>query len=174
MFWLYSFAAVGFVSIVLWLIDCVFTAYERAQNENQEKCQHQLDREEYLQLSKNDDWKANASESRGGLAIDTSSGRAPDPNLIDSPAPQPINPATGQHKDYWVLAESERCRGFVRPVRQTYIHKTCGMLTSMGIEIAETYARKPTFYSRTFCCTCKDHFPVGEFTWAADGSVVGS
>lgn len=37
-------------------------------------------------------------------------------------APKDINPLTGQHEAYWVLCEEERAKGFVRPVRDTYIH----------------------------------------------------
>jgi len=37
-------------------------------------------------------------------------------------APQPIDPKTGMHGDYWVLSEEERAKGFVRPVREVYTH----------------------------------------------------
>ncbi len=40
----------------------------------------------------------------------------------DAPAPQPINPLTGQHGDHWVLSPEERSRGFIRPVRLSYRH----------------------------------------------------
>jgi hypothetical protein len=33
-----------------------------------------------------------------------------------------MNPATGQYGAYWVLSEEERAKGFVRPVRTTYVH----------------------------------------------------
>ena len=39
------------------------------------------------------------------------------------PAPEPIDPATGQHGSYWVLTEEERAKGFIRPVRRSYVHK---------------------------------------------------
>ena len=38
-------------------------------------------------------------------------------------APGPINPETGQHTQYWVLCEEERAKGFIRPFRDTYVHK---------------------------------------------------
>jgi len=38
-------------------------------------------------------------------------------------APQPINPETGQHRAYWVLSEEERAKGFVRPLRHSYVHR---------------------------------------------------
>ena len=87
-----------------------------------------------------------------------------------------INPATGQQKAYVVLSEAERGKGFVRPVRRTYVHDKCGVATTMGQSLAETYARDPYFYSGTFCCGCRAHFPVGEdgeFKWD-DGSRVGT
>lgn len=161
--------------------------------------------------------------------VTTTDGKPP---AADAPpgAPQPINPATGQHKAYYILTEEERKKGFVRPVRRTYLHvgiagpqfplrdltedehksydqygyvqfeeyppghkpsslgrywtqkqldaidKGCQTSTNMGQSIAETYARDPSFYGSTFCCSCGDHFPVGvdgEFVWE-DGSRVGS
>lgn len=75
---------------------------------------------------------------------------------------------------YLVLRESERAKGFVRPVRKSYRHTGCGVVTTMGIELAETYARDPAFYGGTYCCGCSKHLPVAEFTWLPDGEVVGS
>jgi hypothetical protein len=132
----------------------------------------------------------------------------------------------GQQKNYLVLSEEERAKGFVRPVRRRYQHvgiagpkyplrdltpeeqerykaegyvkyeeypksetssvvgsfwtqerldkvgKGCGVVTTMGPAIAETYARDPTFYGSTFCVGCGTHLPVGEageFIWD-DGS----
>ena len=135
----------------------------------------------------------------------------------------------GQQKGYVVLSAEERARGFVRPVRRTYVHayprrpkyplrdltpeqqerhgdrgyakfepypegvsglgrywtqaaldraaKGCGVATTMGPAIAETYARDPKFYSGTFCCGCRDHFPVGadgEFVWDGTDEKVGT
>ena len=84
---------------------------------------------------------------------------------------------TGQHKAYIVLCPDERAKGFVRPVRHTYKHLKCGAVTTMGQALAETYARDPSFYSATFCCTCCAHFPVGadgEFVWDGTDERVGS
>ena len=50
----------------------------------------------------------------------------------------------------------------------------CGACTTMGIAIAETYAREPKFYGSTFCAGCKKHLPVAEFVWAGTDEVVGS
>ena len=80
----------------------------------------------------------------------------------------------GQQKGYVVLAPAERSKGFVRPVRRTYIHKACGSPTTMSSAIAETYARDPGFYSATFCIRCRGHFPVGEFVWIDSNEPVGS
>lgn len=51
----------------------------------------------------------------------TLSGRPPE-SLTEPGAPAPIDPATGMHRDYWVLPDEERAKGFVRPVRRSYKH----------------------------------------------------
>lgn len=102
----------------------------------------------------------------------------------------------GMQKKYLMLSDEERAKGFVRPVRRTYVHvgvggseidpndmsksglkgNGCGVATSMGQALAETYARDPKFYGATYCVGCKDHYPVGEngeFVWD-DGSRVGT
>lgn len=50
----------------------------------------------------------------------------------------------------------------------------CGTVTTMGLAIAETYARDPGFYGATYCMGCRQHLPVAEFRWTTDGTVVGS
>jgi hypothetical protein len=100
----------------------------------------------------------------------------------------------GQHKDYIVLCPDERAKGFVRPVRNKYVHVgiggheidpndmskhgrtngACGVETRMGKDLSETYARDPKFYGATFCVGCNKHLPVGEFVWSQDGETVGS
>ena len=83
--------------------------------------------------------------------------------------------ADGQQETYLVLSEEERAKGFIRPVRRSYIHTTCGAVTRMGDALAETYARDPGFYHGTYCTKCREHFPVVEFTWLdSPGEVVGS
>ena len=82
----------------------------------------------------------------------------------------------GQQVTYLALSEEERAKGFIRPIRASYIHEKCGTSTKMAQALAETYARKPGFYSGTFCAACQAHFPVGvdgEFVWE-DGTKVGS
>lgn len=91
-----------------------------------------------------------------------------------TPDHRDINPATGQQKGYVVLSAEERAKGFVRPVRRTYIHMKCGVMTTMAQSIAETYARDPSFYGGTFCAGCRTHFPLSEFRWDGTDEVVGS
>lgn len=50
----------------------------------------------------------------------TLSGKPPDG--VTHGAPQPIDPASGMHRDYYVLSAEERAKGFVRPVRLSYRH----------------------------------------------------
>lgn len=99
---------------------------------------------------------------------------------INKPGPD------GMNESYLVLSEDERAKGFVRPVRRSYVHvgiagdqvgKGCGTLTTMGQAIAETYAREPHFYGATFCCGCHTHLPVGkdgEFVWDGTNVRVGT
>lgn len=86
-------------------------------------------------------------------------------------------PRAGQQTAYVVLSDEERAKGFVRAVRRSYVHQTCGVVTTMGVSLAETYARQPDFYSGTFCCGCGAHFPVGadgQFVWDGTTEKVGT
>lgn len=76
-----------------------------------------------------------------------------------------------QNEAYLVLSEAERAKGFLRPVRDTYKHVTCGATTTMGAAIAETYARDPWFYGGTYCVTCAKHRPLAEFRWLTGESM---
>lgn len=99
---------------------------------------------------------------------------------------------TEQAKVYLVLSDEERAKGYIRPVRETYVHLRmangsdlprvlidmkdtvgCGAATRMSSTIAETYARDPSFYSHTYCVRCSRHLPVSHFSWE-DGTRVGS
>lgn len=95
----------------------------------------------------------------------------------------PTNPRLGhgsntepvpQNEAYLVLSKEERKVGFVRPVRRSYVHTTCGARTTMSQGIAETYARDPHFYGSTYCAHCRMHRPVEEFVWDGTDQVVGS
>lgn len=94
-----------------------------------------------------------------------------------TPDHKDIDPVTGMQKGYVVLSADERAKGFVRPVRHSYVHENCGCVTKMGQALAETYAREPRFYSSTFCMRCRAHFPVGpdgEFVWDGTNEKVGT
>ena len=133
-------------------------------------------------------------KSEGSIPVDRSqrtiSGREGAPVTEDH---REIDPASGQQKGYVVLTEAERAKGFVRPVRRTYIHAGkppegkwfeypirkvftggCGTRTTCSQDIAETYARDPEFYSATFCCSCRAHFPLDQFVWEGTTEAVGS
>lgn len=113
---------------------------------------------------------------RGQLPVDrTARELASGAPLPDDDSHTALKP-NGQQQDYVVLSADERAKGFIRPVRHTYEHKTCGHTTTMSRAIAETYARDPSFYSGTFCHQCGAHYPIGEdgeFVWQ-DGSMVGT
>ena len=90
-----------------------------------------------------------------------------------------IDQETGMQKGYVVLSADERAKGFVRPVRRSYVHEKCGAMTTMGLALAETYARDPSFYGGTFCATCRTHFRAGadgdgEFVWVGTSEKVGT
>lgn len=143
-----------------------------------------------------------------------------------TPDHRDIDPTTGMQKGYVVLSAEERAKGFVRPVRRSYVHvgrpapkhplrdltdedrrlygaayakfevypesesprtgrfwsqgdldaigKGCGIVTTMGQSLAETYAGDPKFYGGTFCVGCRTHFPVDEFVWDGTQERVGS
>ncbi len=94
-----------------------------------------------------------------------------------TPDHREVDPRTGMQRGYVVLSAEERAKGFVRPVRQSYVHLACGAVTRMGLALAETYARDPYFYSGTFCVCCRAHFPVGEageFVWDGTTEKVGT
>jgi len=60
---------------------------------------------------------------------------------------------------------------------QAKLNSGCGSVTTMGLAIAETYARDPKFYGGTFCAHCGTHFPVGEhgeFVWDGTDQKVGT
>lgn len=95
-----------------------------------------------------------------------------DPGLTHGVDPQDAR--VPQAEAYLVLSEEERGKGFVRPVRQSYLHLTCGSVTTMSQDLAETYAREPGFYGATYCVSCSRHAPVAEFCWDGTDQAVGS
>ena len=106
---------------------------------------------------------------------DTVSGNIPEEN---APSGVPTNKKLhdGQYSDHYILTESERKKEYIRPYRISYKHLKCNSITTVPIKVAETYARQPNFYGSTFCCKCRNYFPVGEdgeFVWCEDGEKVG-
>lgn len=74
-----------------------------------------------------------------------------DPRLTHGVDHEPI----GQAEVYLVLSDEERAKGFVRPVRRSYVHTGgCGAVTTMGLAIAETYAANSGYYGATYCVGC--------------------
>lgn len=91
-----------------------------------------------------------------------------DPDLGHKIDDEPV----AQSDAYLVLSAEELAKGFVRPVRRSYVHAMelggCGVVTTMSLKLAETYARQPDFYQATYCVGCQRHRPVGEngeFVW---------
>jgi hypothetical protein len=79
-------------------------------------------------------------------------------------------------KCYLIAPDGER-KKLMRPVCLSYVHLTCGTVTTMARELAETYAAYPHFYSATYCAGCRAHFRVGalgHFVWTLDGTLVGT
>ncbi|MEO6115993.1 MAG: hypothetical protein ABIP33_06375 [Pseudolysinimonas sp.] len=86
-----------------------------------------------------------------------------------------------QQKAYLILSAEERAKGFIRPLRRSYVHSrnvdgitACGAVTRMSQAIAETYARQPDFYGATYCVSCGMHHPVACFTWDGTNELIGS
>lgn len=76
----------------------------------------------------------------------------------------------GMQECYLVLPESERAKGYVRPVRDSYIHLKCGAVTRMAGAIAQTYAAKPKFYGGTYCVACGTHFDLRSLNFEEKGA----
>lgn len=64
--------------------------------------------------------------------------------------------------------------GLGRYWTEAQLNSGCRSETTMGLALSETWARKIDFYGATFCCACGKHFPVEEFIWVPDGSVLGT
>ena len=107
-----------------------------------------------------------------------------DPNDPDIKRGAPDTEPVRQAAAYLVLSDEERAKGFVRPLRSSYVHvgrpggKGCGTVTTMkGDGLIETYARDPGFYGGTYCVGCSMHLPVGEdgeFVWEGTEERVGT
>jgi hypothetical protein len=72
------------------------------------------------------------------------------------------------------LTQSEKDRGFFRPLRYRHVHKFCKKETLLSEMMAITYALDPKFNRATYCCHCLSYFPVSNFYWGEDNSDVGT
>ena len=124
-------------------------------------------------LPPNGQWHIPINSLKGNNMIDEPKTCLTDGSPV-SPDHKEIDPKTGMQKGYIALCPEERAKGFIRPLRFTYTHKTCGIVTRMHEALAETYARDPKFYSGTYCVHCKQHFHLSEFTWEGSTEIVGS
>ena len=84
---------------------------------------------------------------------------APESYVAFETYPETLSPCTGR---FWTQAQLDA------------VGHGCDAVTSMGLELCETYARDPHFYGSTYCVTCRKHLPVDEFVWVEDGARVGS
>lgn len=73
--------------------------------------------------------------------------------------------ADGQYENYPTIGDGD----FVQSVQYTYVHENCGKTTTMSDNIAESVARDPHYYTKTFCANCGEHVPVEDVHWKADG-----
>lgn len=67
----------------------------------------------------------------------------------------------GQYEDYPTIDDGE----FVQAVRAYYTHTECGSRTHMSKSLAESVARNPEYYTKTYCAGCQEHVPVSEVEW---------
>lgn len=82
-----------------------------------------------------------------------------------------------QYSDYkYVLFEPYSDGGSVtgRFWTKEQLNSGCGTTTTMGLALAETYARDPGFYSGTFCCGCAKHLGLEEFVWEGTNDRLGT
>lgn len=75
---------------------------------------------------------------------------------------------------HMVICPVERAQGFVRPLRDEYIHKACGGTTRLFKTVAVHMAQDPKFYEEVYCHDCKKFLPVSEFVWEHSAELVGS
>jgi len=115
----------GMESINSWGGNVAMTPELQKQlDEEQEKIRALFEDGEIFPKEKTEECPADPGKGSFESRRVTASGRPADPDYVDKygSAPQPIDPVTGQHKDHWVLSETERSKGFIRPVRLSYKH----------------------------------------------------
>lgn len=90
-----------------------------------------------------------------------------DPRLTHGVDDKPVEQA-----DAYLVSEPGP---LVRPLRTTYRHTDgCDQVTTMGLELARTWASDPSFYGATYCAVCRMHRPVEEFTWYGTDERLGT
>lgn len=72
------------------------------------------------------------------------------------------------------MTDEERAKGYVRPLRFTYVHTTCGSETVMTKGSAELWAKQPGRQPETFCGRCHADFPAAQFVWIGSTERVGT
>lgn len=95
--------------------------------------------------------------------------------LLDLTQEQVENYSSYGYVKYEKYPEGSTCTG--RFWTQKQLNSGCGTTTTMGLALSETYARDPSYYGATFCCTCGAHYPVGEhgeFVWEGTDERVGT
>jgi len=90
--------------------------------------------------------------------------------MTDDPPPEDFDYGEklddGQYENHPTTDEGE----FVQPVRRAYVHDECANVTRVNTEIAESIARDPHQYNKTFCASCGDYVPVSTVSWKRDGA----
>lgn len=88
----------------------------------------------------------------------------------DSPPPSDFDYGEqrpdGQYENHPTIEDGE----YVQEVRRRYVHDLCGSVTIMPQEIAESVARDPEWYSKTFCASCGQYVTTSDVAWNADGA----
>ena len=85
-----------------------------------------------------------------------------------------IKPPIIPQKTKDMITDTEKARGFVRPIRSVIVHKACGERNVLTDAVAEMYARDPKGNTNALCVACGNYFPVVEFNWEGIEEKVGS
>jgi hypothetical protein len=83
----------------------------------------------------------------------------------DDPRLRKIDPISHKQEATLVLPIPEINKGIIRPVFNSYVHLACRRETIIGLLVAWTFARKPDFYTETYCAGCRGYHPCHEFVW---------
>lgn len=90
--------------------------------------------------------------------------------MSDDPPPEDFDYGDriddGQFENHPTKDEGE----FVQEVRTHYVHDDCNGITSVSPDIAESIARDPSQYDKTFCANCREYVPVSDVHWHSDGA----